>query len=420
VSELKRLLAISWEMPPLSGPRAVQVTRLLRYLVPLGWASTVICFGPRSNRYNQDYVIDPASGTDEAIELVRVPSPEESLLVRALWRVCPPVKLLPDEKSVWIGRAVAAARLRLAAGSFDALVSFAQPWSDHLIGLRLHRESGLPWIAHFSDPWVESPYVRGFAWQQWIWRRMERDVVANATRLVFQNSQTAGCTMEKYPAEWKRKVAVIPQGFDPDHALPAFVQQMRRAGPLRIVYTGRFYPGIRTPESVLQALSLLNPKRKLSGQITLDFYGFPFQPYVRRAEELGIADIVRFHGRVPPPAAVAAAREADMLLVIDAPSRGPSLFLPSKLVNYLPLRKPILGVVPAAGPSADLLRALDYPVVDPLDVEGIARMLSEAIDRWQRGALTVSTTHDATAWTYNIQETSRAFSALLDDTVPPA
>ncbi len=50
----KRLLAISWDMPPLSGPRAVQVSRTLKQLVPLGWESSVVCFGPRSPRYNQD------------------------------------------------------------------------------------------------------------------------------------------------------------------------------------------------------------------------------------------------------------------------------------------------------------------------------------------------------------------------------
>jgi hypothetical protein len=51
---IRRLLAISWDIPPMSGPRAVQVSRLLNHLVPLGWESTVIGFTPASNRYNPD------------------------------------------------------------------------------------------------------------------------------------------------------------------------------------------------------------------------------------------------------------------------------------------------------------------------------------------------------------------------------
>src|SRR5262245_3156879 len=126
---MRRLLAISWEMPPLSGPRAVQVTRTLRHLPQHGWTSTVVCFGPRSNRYNQDFVLDVEAVTGGSVQVVRVPSLEERFFFRALWRIVPPIKQLPDEKWVWIGAASRAAADLLANGQFAALVSFGQPWS---------------------------------------------------------------------------------------------------------------------------------------------------------------------------------------------------------------------------------------------------------------------------------------------------
>src|SRR3954464_12081656 len=106
----RRLLAISWEMPPLSGPRAVQVSRTLKHLVPLGWESSVVCFGPQSNRYNQDPELASSLAAPPGprlssglaapcgVTLVRVRSLEERLVFRAAWRVIPPLKLLPDEK----------------------------------------------------------------------------------------------------------------------------------------------------------------------------------------------------------------------------------------------------------------------------------------------------------------------------------
>src|SRR5262245_32024349 len=225
VITMSRLLAISWEMPPLSGPRAVQVSRLLRQLVRHGWQSTVVCFGPRSTRYNQDYPVDVACEGGGAIELVRVPSPEEWFIVRALWRICPPVKRLPDEKRVWIGRASEAAHAALERRSCDAIVSFGQPWSDHLVALRLARRFAIPWVAHFSDPWVGSPYNRGGAWQHRINERMERDVISTASRIVFHNTETAEHTMHRYPSEWRAKVVIVPQGFE-----PAVVATPRSAG----------------------------------------------------------------------------------------------------------------------------------------------------------------------------------------------
>ena len=415
---MRRLLAISWEMPPLSGPRAVQVSRTLLNLVGQGWASTVICFGPKSNRYNQDFPVDLEAQSAGAIEVVRVPSPEERLFFRALWRVCPPLKHLPDEKRVWIAPALAAARRQIATGRFSAVVSFAQPWSDHLVGLRLHRECGLPWVAHFSDPWADSPYLHGAAWQQRIWRRMEGDVVREATRLVFQNRQTAERTLARYPSAWAAKAVVIPQGFEP--LPPESLVSAREDGPLRVVYTGRFYPGVRTPETLLDAVSRLAAARDLRGRLLVEFFGAPFEAYADRARALGIEAVVAFHGRVAPPVALAAARRADALLVIDAPSRGPNLFLPSKLVDYLPLGKPILGVTPPDGASADVIRELGYPVVDPADVDGIVRLLADALDRQARGAFAASPVHRDVAHRFDIRETARELAAVLDAVVPAA
>ena len=415
---MKQLLAISWEMPPLSGPRAVQVTRSLCHLAALGWHSRVVCFGARSSRYQQDYTMSPEVESGGAVRLIKVPSPEEWLLVRVLWRVCPPLKHLPDEKRVWIGRALAAARRALAERPADVIVSFAQPWSDHLIGLRLNRETGLPWVAHFSDPWVDSPYRRGAAWQRRVWSRMEHDVVAEATRLIFVNQQTADRVMAKYPAAWRSKARVVPQGFEPcTTPRPA---RLARTGPLRVVYTGRFYDGVRTPDALLGALALLHQRAPLDGRIHVEFMGGSMERYERRAGRLGLSGVTAFSGRRSPDAARDAAAAADLLLVIDAPSRGPNLFLPSKLVDYLPLGTPILGVTPAEGATAELLHRLGYPTVEPSDPEAIAGALTTLIAAHERGTLAASASHDVVSRPYDIRETTRVLQVVLDEAVGEA
>ena len=68
-----------------------------------------------------------------------VRSPEEWLFFRALWRVLPLLKHLPDEKRVWVPSAIAEGRRALSDEPADVIVSFGQPWSDHLVGLALHQ-----------------------------------------------------------------------------------------------------------------------------------------------------------------------------------------------------------------------------------------------------------------------------------------
>src|SRR5439155_24007946 len=155
--------------------------------------------------------------------------------------------------------------------------------------------------------------------------------------------------------------------------------------PMRIVYPGRFSAGVRTRLPLLRALADLNRREALAGTLEVLFLGPRVGEFEREAEALGLASFVRFRGRVPPVEAASAAAEADVLLVIDAPSLGPSAFLPSKLIDYLPFRKPILGVTPERGASARLLGRLGCPVAPPEDVDAISSALVGLVRRWRDG-----------------------------------
>ncbi len=258
------------------------------------------------------------------------------------------------------------------------------------------------------------------AWARRTAAEHERAVIAEASRVVFVNRYTQDRVMAKYPAEWMARARVIPQGFEsmwgPASAGPASrPASAGPRGPLRLVYTGRFYEGIRTPTTLLEALDSIHRVRPLDGRLIVEFVGGDTAAYARQAQALGLDAIVHFSGRVDPAAARARAAAADALLIIDAPSDGPSLFLPSKLVDYLPLRKPVLGLTPREGPSADLLGALGYPVVDPQDVAGIAAALEQLVDAHASGRLGPTPQHDEVSHTYDIRETTRAFARVLDE-----
>lgn len=404
---MRRLLAVSWEMLPMYGPRATQVARTLEALAAIGWQSTVVCMAPRRGgpHWPDKTPFAPPAGVD----LLRVPSPEEWTIVRAAWRIAPALRDHPDTKRVWIGPATRAALAAAAAAKPEGLVTFAQPWSNHLVGLRVQRETGLPWVAHFSDPWVDSPYAT--ARQQAIWRPLEAAVVLNATALVFVSEETAGLVMKKYPDEQRRKVSVVPQGFDARtvSSPPA----SRRPGPLRLVYTGRFYAGARTPVPLLQALASLNGSQPLAGALEVTFAGPHGDAFARDAAALGVGSLVRFRGRVPPAEAAAMAADADVLLVIDAPSTGPSVFLPSKLIDYLPFRKPILGITPEPGAAAALLRRLGCPVAPPDNVAAIAAAIADLVKQSRAGTLGVSASFDGVAAEFEIGRVAARFNDVL-------
>ena len=410
---MRRLLAVSWEMPPMYGPRATQVMRTIAALAAVGRRSTVVCLAPR--RGGPHWRDGVEISAPEGVELLRVPSPEEWLLARVARRLVPVLRHLPDPQRVWVGRATRAAVRAAASEDYAGTITFAQPWSDHLVGLRVRRATRLPWVAHFSDPWVDSPYATGLRWRRSVCRRMEAEVIREADALVFVADETADLVMRKYPAEWRRKASVVPHGFDP-RVDAAHDGKARRPGPMRIVHTGRFYSGVRTPVAVLRALAGLHAREPLTGVLELIFVGPHIQEFTRDAAALGVDSLVQFRDRVPPAEAAAIAAAADVLLVVDAPSRGPSAFLPSKLVDYLRFRKPMLGVTPEVGASASLLRRLGCPVASPDDVDAISAALAELIGEWRAGRLGVSASFDHVAAEYDIRRTTARLSDILTRT----
>ena len=389
------------------GPRATQVSRVLGRLARFGWQPTTICLAPRPGG---PHWFDGASPDAPAgVELVRVPSPEEWFAVRAAWRVAPGLRDFPDSTRVWVRRAAHTAICLAAAGEYAGLMTFAQPWSDHLVGIRVHRATGLPWVAHFSDPWADSPYATPR--QRSIWRRMEADVLREACAVVFVTEETADLVMAKYPGEWRKKVSIVPHGFESRSGGAPRPQDRRR--PLRLAYVGRFYRGVRTPVALLRALAGLHRRESVAGTLEVLFVGPHVEEYERDAAALGIASLVRFRGRVSPAEAARVAADADVLLVVDAPGDGPSVFLPSKLIDYLPFRKPILGLTPETGASARLLRRLGCPVVRPDDVGGITSALAGLIERWRAGTLHVGESFDRVAAEFDIAHTARLLHQVL-------
>jgi hypothetical protein len=102
-----------------------------------------------------------------------------------------------------------------------------------------------------------------------------------------------------------------------------------------------------------------------------------------------------------------------VLLAIDAPSDGPSVFLPSKLVDYLMFRKMILGLTPLEGASADLLRRAGCIVAPPDDPAAVAAAFAGLLERAAAGSLGVDARFDAVAAEYDICRTTERLHHVL-------
>jgi glycosyltransferase involved in cell wall biosynthesis len=415
----RKILALSWTMPPLIFPRSLQVSRTLRQLKMQGWETSVVTVRPEAQPFaiKDDVLADFYASAYRRILVDAREAENRSPVWLRVWRkLVPPSDVLMDN---WVRRATHAMRREIQTGTYDAIVTFAQPWVDHLVGLRLKRAyPGLPWIAHFSDPWVDSAYSHfEDERERTEAMRQERAVIAAADAVLFVNRYTAELVMAKYPDEWRRKMHVIPHGFEPD-ILPLVASPKSRGATMHVVHTGNFYAD-RNPELMLKAIGMLVEDPSIRSQVRFEFVGHEDEKFRQLAAEMALDDVVTFSGKNTYIDSLGVARGADLLLLIDAPA-DTNVFLPSKIVDYIMLRRPIIGVTPARGASADVLRGLGCPIVDPTDPEAIALALRKAFLLWKGGAEATTVPPEQGTSEFDVVQTSHRFAEVLETVVAKA
>lgn len=404
------ILAVSWCMPPAQFPRSIQVARLLKGLQLRGWNCRVVT--PR---------VDQVAGAPIDEELARYYERHYELIPVDLAPGPQPRKGEDTEEGRWIGRAAAAVKRAVRERRPRALVTFAQPWRDHLVGLELAKWPGCPpWIAHFSDPWSDSPYYGDASVAELqAEREKEEQVVDAADMLVFTNEYAADLVMKKYRPGYRNKVRVLPHVTDLD-LLPEIDRRSPPPAPshhpLRLAHVGNLFAGRRRAHALFDALAAIDAKQSLKGRLSLAFIGEGSGLGEAREKVVsrGLEEIVSFRPRQSHFESLASSRDSDVLVLIDAPAET-NVFFASKLADYLMAGKPLLMLTPAVGPSADIARDLGYPVLPPEDTKAIEFAIEDLLRRRSAGPLVASAQSEELSEVFGYEQVSAVFEAIVDD-----
>ncbi len=252
--------------------------------------------------------------------------------------------------------------------------------SDHLLALAVKRRTGLPWLAHFSDPWADNPFHQTSWLEHQVNAALEKRVVAMADQLVFTSQRTLELVMAKYPRAWRAKAAVLPHAWDLEH----FDRPIHAGAPRPVCrphvvrHIGACY-GARSPQPLFAALARIHGRTpRALDHVAFELVGH-VSPGLLESPDLKALPpgLLTLRGTVGYRESLQLACEASALLVIEAPSDAESVFLPSKLIEYIGTRRPVWGITPP-GTSADLIAEWAGSAdacAAPGDIESVVRML---------------------------------------------
>jgi len=410
---MNKVVVVSWGFPPLLDVEGIQVARYVKYLGEYGWYPHVLTVHENTaigKKIDADLLkLVPAN-----VKIDKARSLENRLLIRRVTYRLPVLDILPDSNSWWYwGACRLGKKIIRNRGPFQLIYSRACPFTSNLVGLFLKRKTGLPWIAHFSDPWVDSPYFSDFgSLHRRIIQKLESLVIQHADAITFASGYIKEMFVKKYTKLVAKKSFVAPNCYDAS-IYPAYQEKKGRTAKFTLTYTGKFY-GIRSPAPLLQALKIiLETSPSISQEIQVLIVGELDAEYRALISKLGVEKIVSVVEMVPYHESLEYMSDADVLLLVDAPSEGPSVFLPSKLLDYIALNKPILGITPLEGASADVIRAAGGIVVSPHDVKGIAAQIQRLYKRYQSGDFKIVHNSPGVIQSYDVRNTAKSLSQMF-------
>lgn len=286
----------------------------------------------------------------------------------------------PDIETGWIAPAVTGGLAAIRRHQITHIFSSAPAWTNHLVGYLLAVITGLPWTAHFRDPWTDAERPSpDSAISRRLERWMERLVIRRADAVVCVTEAHTRLLQRKFNDIASHKFFTVPNGYD-EAEWNHHKEDRQDQEKFVITYCGSLY-GNRSPRPLFAAI-----RRCIdSGSIAPDAVRIDLFGHCESAEgmpdEYGLGDVVRIGGNRKRTDVLQRLGASSLLLLLG---EGLDLQIPGKTYEYLRAGVPILALTSEGGALAELLRKTGGAwIVEPDDIDGIARAVREAFDAWR-------------------------------------
>lgn len=362
------ILLIGYLFPPVVNPQSILNGRFAKYLQMAGHKVTVLA-ASNTEVLNSSHGVDPLLNRD--LREVKICYVTDRIKKGCITDVMK--RLINHEGSrYWVDRCIREILPACEGGQFNVIYSLAFPMASNILGMYLKRKTGIPWVAHFSDPGFLA-FNRRFKSpiRTYLTRSKEMNIFRFADGITFVNQETLVRNTAFKPA-YREKCMVIPHMFDPDCFRDKQDDRVDKE-TLRLSYVGSLY-GKRNPfNAILSLQRAIASMEQSTRNVEFHLYGSIDSAIQKQLDEKWVFPWLKLHGPIGYGASIQAMLDSDYLILLDW-SGEDNLFFPSKLVDYLAACRSIIGITSLKSYSARLLTNLEYPLFDFDDVDGLTRL----------------------------------------------
>jgi len=369
---MKNVLIISYYFPPSGGPGVQRILKFVKYLRDFDWEPVVLTVEKGAFPNIDESLL---AGIPSQTEIIRTQTlnpfgvyakfsgveKDKAASVGMLSEQKTPVRektarwiraniFIPDARIGWYPYAVRAARRYINDNRIDAILSSGPPHSAHLIALKLHKKTKIPWIADFRDPWTDISFFNELPMLGVVKNmhsRLEKKILKKATAVTTVSPSWKNL----FESKVKNRYTVIYNGYDEDDFDSI---TSAKSNNFIISHIGNLY-GSRNPEKFWDALHTLIFEKKLQN-IEVQLIGNVDASIREAISKRSLDEFVSIIPYLQYKEGLIRMRKSSLLLLVIEPWHAASGMIPGKLYEYLASHRPILGIGPPDGDAAHILK----------------------------------------------------------------
>jgi len=427
---MKKVLIISYYWPPSGGGGVQRWLKMTKYLPEYGW--TPIIYTPSNGE---------APVVDES--LINQIHPEVEKIASPIWEPYTFYKrftgkkssekvysgfindkkeswtqklsvfirgnfFIPDARKFWIKPGSKFLLKYVTDNKIDCIVSTGPPHSTHLIAFNVAKRTKTPWIADFRDPWTNIDFydqLRLTNWADKKHKKLEQLTLRNASKIVTVSNSWS----DDFRKLSNREVTVIRNGFDhADFENNTAVLDKK----FTICHIGSMNSD-RNPEALWIALDKLASKHQFSQSLSIKLIGQVDHSIFRSIEQYNLTPYLNHIPFLSHKDALKELQSSQVLLLPINDTPNSLGVIPGKIYEYLGARRPIIGIGPLNGDSAQILNDSGAGTMFAYESHSeIGSQIENYFDDFSKGQLESKT---GQIMQYSRKAMAKSYAELLED-----
>jgi hypothetical protein len=267
--------------------------------------------------------------------------------------------------------------------NINGVISFSNPFILNVISHYISTDLKIKNIIHYSDPIYKTIYKKSFflLFRDFFLKFLEKKILLNASHIIINNYQMAKFIFNNQNINLFYKSSIIPHSYDKNHYK---IKNNNNLFCKKKNITFSFFGDlnkIRNPILMIKSIIELKLKKIIPDNIIFLFYGNLDSFLIQKINKIKIVlhkNRIFFFRPISFIDSIKKMFDTDILVSIDARNKE-SIYLTSKNIFYLPIKKLVLNITQKHSPNYFFGQRAGYLFSNVLDFSDIKKKIVKSI-----------------------------------------